>query len=112
MEDQTNVLQAGVVLADDSYNLADDHCLVADFSGDHPVSKQYLLLGATRKPYVDLATAFEPETVNPLLIGSAEEVIAAACAAPCGVLLVDLTSVPTARSLAQETRLRFAAGKS
>ncbi len=74
--------------------------------------KQYLLLGATRKPYANFEADWgKPETVNPLLIGSAEEVIAAACAAPCGILLVDLTSVPTARSLAQETRLRFAAGK-
>ncbi len=44
----------------------------------------------------------KPETVNPLLVGTAKEVIAAASAAPCGVLLIDLYSVPTAKSSGQE----------
>ncbi len=61
--------------------------------------KQYLLLGATRKLYLSWAEATKPETINPLLIGPAEEVIAAACAAPCGVLLIDLESVPTSKQL-------------
>ncbi len=60
---------------------------------------RYLLLGATRKLYVSWEDYGRPETINPLLIGSAEEVIAAACAAPCGVLLIDLESVPTGKQL-------------
>lgn len=60
---------------------------------------KYLLLGATRKPYTSWDDLEKPETINPLLLGSAEEVIAAACAAQCGVLLVDLAEVPTVKSL-------------
>lgn len=72
---------------------------------------KYLLLGATRKPYTSWDDLEKPETINPLLLGSAEEVIAAACAYPGGVLLVDLTSVPTARFLAQSSPAGERGGK-
>lgn len=60
---------------------------------------RYLLLGATRSKALKFNQPVEPETINPLFVGSAEEVIAAACAAPCGVLLIDLAEVPTVKSI-------------
>lgn len=67
---------------------------------------RYLLLGYKHPRWAKLQKFREaPERISGEVIalfhGTAEEVIIAAAAAPCGVLLVDLDAVPTRKTLAQ-----------
>ncbi len=67
---------------------------------------RYLLLGWKARKYAELyRRTLDPQKIDgeivALVRGTGEQVIAAASAAPCGILLVDLYSVPTAKSLAQ-----------